>query len=55
MINIVIFSGTTHADSKSNLMEWMDRIITAIATDRVLVKDSSGRRIDGFYHYVKAG
>ena len=40
-------------NSKSNLMEWMDRIITAIATDRVLVKDSSGRRIDGFYHMLK--
>ena len=53
MINIVIFSGTTHAESKTGLMEWMDSIVSAIATDNALVKDITGRRINGCYHMLK--
>ena len=53
MINIVIFSGTTHAESKMRLMEWMDSIVMAIATENALVKDTSGRRINGCYQMLK--
>ena len=53
MINIVIFSGTTHAESKTRLMEWMDNIVTAIAGESALVKDTTGRRINGCYQMLK--
>ena len=53
MINIVIFSGATPANSKNNIMLWMDNLVLRYSNADTLVKDCGGNRLQGCYHHLK--
>lgn len=46
---IVVLLGTTASESKTNLLEWMDKIISSVATEKCMPKTLSGLRDHGSY------
>ena len=46
---IVVLLGTTAADSKQNFMEWMDNLVTSVASEQSKLYTLSGERQQGTF------